>query len=197
VTLAAMPTAAQVIVTITLAAALAVVFGWIAAALRRRRASWLARTRARRALAGESAAEGLLEDAGFTIVDRQVRTTWRFYCDDDAVETELRCDLLVEHDGRLLVAEVKTGQAAPRLDTAATRRQLLEYQVAYGASGVVLVDAEVGELRVVDFPLPAPDDDEAVVDDDARRAGSAVLAPLLVGIGVGAALGHVVTQLML
>jgi hypothetical protein len=189
-----MPTAAQVIVTITLAAALAVVFGRIAAALRRRRASYLAKSRARRALAGETAAEELLEDAGYTIVDRQVRTLWRFYCDDDAVETELRCDLLVEHDGRLLVAEVKTGLAAPRLDTAATRRQLLEYQVAYGAAGVVLVDAELGELRVVDFPMPV-DDEADIVDgvDDDERAGSAVLAPLLVGIGVGAAL----TQLFL
>jgi hypothetical protein len=186
-----MPTAAQVIVTVTLAAALAVVFGWIAAALRRRRASFLARSRARRALAGETAAEELLEDAGYTIVDRQVRTTWRFYCDDDAVDTELRCDLLVEHDGRLLVAEVKTGQAAPRLDTAATRRQLLEYQVAYGAAGVVLVDAEVGDLRVIDFPLAVTDEYQEEVDDDAR-AGSAVLAPLLVGIGVGAALTQLV-----
>lgn len=186
-----MPTAAQVIVTVTLAAALAVVFGWIAAALRRRRASFLAKSRARRALAGETAAEELLEDAGYTIVDRQVRTTWRFYCDDDAVDTELRCDLLVEHDGRLLVAEVKTGQAAPRLDTAATRRQLLEYQVAYGAAGVVLVDAEVGELRVIDFPLAVADEVLESIDtlgDDDARAGSATLAPLLVGIGVGAAL---------
>jgi hypothetical protein len=189
-----MPTAAQVIVTVTLAAALAVVFGWIAAALRRRRASFLAKSRARRALAGETAAEELLEDAGYTIVDRQVRTTWRFYCDDDAVDTELRCDLLVEHDGRLLVAEVKTGQAAPRLDTAATRRQLLEYQVAYGAAGVVLVDAEVGDLRVIDFPLPVADPLEAIDagGEDPGRAGSAVLAPLLVGIGVGAALTQLV-----
>jgi hypothetical protein len=177
--------AATSLFTIGLAVALAIVFsvafGAIAGAWRRRAASWKARARAQRYLAGETAAEALLEDAGYVIVDRQVRTTWRFFCDDDPVDAELRCDLLVEHGGRLLVAEVKTGSAAPRLDTAATRRQLLEYQLAYGASGVVLVDAELASLSVVDFPMP-------VVEDEASRAGAVVLVPLLVGIGLGAAL---------
>jgi len=174
--------------TLALAVVLAVVFsvayGAIAAAWRRRAASWRARTRARRALAGETAAEALLEEAGYVVVDRQVRTTWRFFCDDDPVEADLRCDLLVELDGRLLVAEVKTGIAAPRLDTAATRRQLLEYQLAYGASGVVLVDAEAATLSVVDFPMP----ETREAPDAAPRAGATVLAPLLVGVALGATL---------
>ncbi len=59
----------------------------------------------------------------------------------------------------MLVAEVKTGERAPSLTTAATRRQLLEYAVAYGADGVLLVDPEAGAIREVDFALavaPAP-----------------------------------------
>ena len=166
--------------SVLLAIVLSIVYARVAASYRRRAASRRARARAQHALAGETAAEALLEGAGYVIVDRQARLTWRFFCDDDAVDAELRCDLLVERDGRRLVAEVKTGQAAPRLDTAATRRQLLEYQVAYGVDGVVLVDAETGALRRVDFPMPAVD----LVDDE--PAPRPALAPLLVGIAIGA-----------
>ena len=165
--------------TVLLAAALAAALWLVVQTWQRRAASRRARARARRALAGETAAEALLERAGYAIVDRQARTVWTFFCDDDPVEAELRCDLLVEHDGRLLVAEVKTGQLAPRLDTAATRRQLLEYQLAYGADGVVLVDAETGTVRVIDFPMPM------VVADEARHSGVPVLTALAIGTVVG------------
>ena len=49
------------------------------------------------------------------------------------------------------MAEVKTGTYAPRLETAATRRQLLEYGVAFDVDGVLLVDADVGEIRLVEL----------------------------------------------
>ncbi len=50
------------------------------------------------------------------------------------------------------MAEVKTGAAAPQLSTAATRRQLLEYRVAFDVDGVLLVDAEAGRVQRVVFP---------------------------------------------
>jgi hypothetical protein len=53
-----------------------------------------------------------------------------------------------------LVAEVKTGEVAPRLSTAATRRQLLEYRVAFDVDGVLLVCPERGTIQRVDFLLP-------------------------------------------
>ena len=168
--------------TTLLALLLAVALSAVAAAWRRRVASRRARARARRALAGESAAEAMLERTGYTIVDRQARTTWRFLCDGEPVEAELRCDLLVVDGDRLLVAEVKTGPVAPRLDTAATRRQLLEYQLAYGADGVVLVDAEAGTVRRVDFPMPT-----AMVETP-RRSPGRILAALALGAALGAAL---------
>lgn len=121
------------------------------------RGSWRARARAARAGAGEDAAEELLRDAGFTIVARQVRTWWTPIVDGEPCETELRADYLVEEDGVLLVAEVKTGEEAPRITTAATRRQLLEYAVAFalahGADGVLLVCPERGTIHRVEFPL--------------------------------------------
>jgi hypothetical protein len=95
----------------------------------------------------------LLRGAGFRIVARQARTRWVPVVDGEPHETELRADYLVEAGGELLVAEVKTGDEAPLLTTAATRRQLLEYHVAFAADGVLLVCPERGSIHRVEFPL--------------------------------------------
>jgi hypothetical protein len=118
------------------------------------RGSWRARRRAVRAVAGEDRAATLLRTAGFRIVARQARIWWAPIVDGEPCETELRADYLVEADGELLVAEVKTGDEAPRFSTAATRRQLLEYHVAFEADGVLLVCPEVGVIHRVTFPIP-------------------------------------------
>src|SRR5690349_15073624 len=60
---------------------------------------------------------------------------------------------LGEGKGELLVAEVKTGDEAPSVTTAATRRQLLEYHVAFGADGVLLVCPERKAIHRIVFPL--------------------------------------------
>ncbi len=100
----------------------------------------------------------LLRRAGFKIVARQARTWWTPLVDGEPHETEVRADYLVEAAGELLVAEVKTGDEAPQLSTAATRRQLLEYHVAFAADGVLLVCPELGAIHRVEFPLPTPRD---------------------------------------
>lgn len=130
----------------------AVVALWLAGKLRRWRGSMRARARAARAGAGEDAAALLLADAGFTIVERQARVLWAPLVDGEPLLMELRADYLVEADGQLLVAEVKTGEEAPSLETAATRRQLLEYHVAFAADGVLLVCPERGTIQRVVFP---------------------------------------------
>jgi hypothetical protein len=127
----------------------------LARILRGWRGSWRAQRRAARAGAGEDAAAHLLRRAGFTIVETQARTWWTPLVDGEPYEIELRADYLVEANGELLVAEVKTGDAAPRLSTAATRRQLLEYHVAFAADGVLLVCPERGTIHRVEFPLDA------------------------------------------
>jgi hypothetical protein len=73
-------------------------------------------------------------------------------CDGEPQAIELRADLLVSRAGRRFVAEVKTGASAPRLQTPATRRQLLEYSVAYDADGVLLVDIDAQRIHEVRFP---------------------------------------------
>jgi type II secretory pathway pseudopilin PulG len=120
--------------------------------LRQWRGSRRARRRAGRAVAGEDDAAGMLREAGYKIVARQARTWWTPLVDGEPYETEVRADYLVEADGELLVAEVKTGDEAPQLSTAATRRQLLEYHVAFEADGVLLVCPERGAIHRVDFP---------------------------------------------
>src|SRR5439155_8843737 len=91
--------------------------------------------------------------AGYRIVGTQVRVEWAPLVDGEPLATELRVDYLVERGGEQLVAEVKTGEEAPSLATAATRRQLLEYHVAYAADGVLLVCPERGTIQRIEFPL--------------------------------------------
>jgi hypothetical protein len=146
-------------VRIALAAALLLALVLAAALLslarrwRRWRASAQARSRGARAMDGERAAERLLGRLGFAIVDRQVCLEWVIDCDGEEHLVELRADLLVERGGRRYVAEVKTGVAAPLLTNPATRRQLLEYCVAYQVDSVLLVDVEMERVREVSFPL--------------------------------------------
>ena len=130
----------------------AVVALWLARLLRRWRGSLRAKRRAARAGAGEDAAALLLADAGFTIVERQARVVWAPLVDGEPIAMELRVDYLVERAGELLVAEVKTGDEAPSVETAATRRQLLEYHVAFAVDGVLLVSPERGTIQRVVFP---------------------------------------------
>lgn len=67
------------------------------------------------------------------------------------MEIELRADLLVRQGARRFVADVKTGAEAPKITTAATRRQLLEYRVAYAVDGVLLVDMASRRVHLVEF----------------------------------------------
>ena len=113
---------------------------------------WRMRARARRAAAGERAAEPLLRREGYRILERQARASLEYALDGAPVAVEVRADLLVERGGRRWVAEVKTGERAPRLSTRATRRQLLEYGHAFDAAGVLLVDPEAGKVSHVALP---------------------------------------------
>ncbi len=135
--------------------------------------SWRARRRAARAGAGEHDGAALLRRAGFRIVATQPRTWWAPLIDGEPHETELRADYLVEARGELLVAEVKTGDQAPRLATAATRRQLLEYHVAFAVDGVLLVCPERGSIHRIEFPLAkiawARNHEKSAGRRDARR----------------------------
>lgn len=118
--------------------------GWLRALPARRVA--FARSRGAR---GEALAERILEAHGYTIVERQLSARYALEVDGAAETFLVRADFVVERSGRRFVAEAKAGAFAPRLETAATRRQILEYSCAFDVEGVVLVDAESARVRVV------------------------------------------------
>jgi hypothetical protein len=118
-----------------------------------RAASAIATVRSERAMAGEVDAEALLSTHGYQVLVRQPRAIWSPRVDGVAVPCDLRADLLVkdEDNDEILIAEVKTGDMAPLLSTAATRRQLLEYQMAFGVAAILLVCPETASVARVDF----------------------------------------------
>jgi len=96
----------------------------------------------------------LLARQGFEVEAAQVTHGYELWCDGESHAVQVRADYLVHQAGRRYLAEVKTGSEAPRLTSAATRRQLLEYAHAYDVDGVLLVDMEEGRVRRVAFPSP-------------------------------------------
>jgi hypothetical protein len=146
--------------------------------------TWTIRARARRAVEGEQRAEPMLRDAGYEVLERQARVVWTVYADGEPLEVALRADLLVARGGRRYVAEVKTGKLAPRLDHAPTRRQLLEYRVAFGVDGVLLVDADAGRVTLVELGVDEARGGEPTGALGAPPWGFAVIAGVL-GVVVG------------
>ena len=129
-------------------------FAWWWETLRGSRRS---KARLRVAAKGESDAEALLADAGYEILDRQVRRVWSLEIDGELIDVICRADLLVARAGREFIAEVKTGNFAPDPSRPATRRQLLEYQIVFPVDGVLLVDMVARRIHTVHFPALGPD----------------------------------------
>jgi hypothetical protein len=133
-----------------------------------------------RAVRGEERAGAWLEDLGYAILGAQVVAEHPVQVDDRTVTITLRADYLVERDGARYVVEVKTGALAPRIETSATRRQMLEYRIAFDVDGVLLVDAETGKVHEVRFPsldrLAAPPRSWGLVGFVLAAAVAAVLA---------------------
>ena len=114
--------------------------------------AWRVRRRALRAVRGERDAARLLRAHGYTILEAQATATLPVRIDGETFVAGVRADYIVSKRGARYVAEVKTGELAPSLATAATRRQLLEYEIAFAVDGVLLVDAERERVLAVVFP---------------------------------------------
>ena len=122
---------------------------------------WARRARMRRrfvrAAEGEVEAAALLESRGFLIEGSQVTGTYTLNVDESPFEVQVRADYIVSRGDARFVAEVKTGRLAPKIETAATRRQLLEYAHAFEVDGVLLVDADARTVRHVAFARSTPE----------------------------------------
>ena len=101
----------------------------------------------------EKKAEKLLKRNGFQIVDRQqsrplvIRTGNTFH------RYWIRIDFLVKKNGRTYVVEVKSGHKN-KITKRETRRQLLEYFLAYKPHGIILFDMETKKFSEIKFLLP-------------------------------------------
>lgn len=166
----------EILAAAVVAAVVVAVVQSVRLALRR----WLPARRLRlareRGAEGEVRAEALLRRMGYAIVARQAARSYGVSIDGQPLSVDLRADFVVERGRRRFVAEVKTGRLAPRLETSATRRQLLEYRVAFDVAGVLLVDADAGRVHAVEFPLPVT-----------RRASAGRLRWILLGVAIGLA----------
>lgn len=115
---------------------------------------WLRKRRSRVAARGEKRAEALLKTKGYVVLDRQVRTRCSLCVDREAIEFDLVADLLVQSDGKVFVAEVKTG-AGRTIRHSGTRRQLLEYALSFDVDGVLLVDPTRSTVQRIEFHFQA------------------------------------------
>lgn len=153
---------------------------WLRRAWRRYQRGALARQlrqRQRCAKRAEADAAGVLRAHGYQVLSDQFKHHWTIQVDGHPHQVELRADYLVARGRQRFIAEVKTGMSAPSVATASTRRQLLEYRVAYPVDGILLVDMEEVVIRRVDFG-----------DDVEQRHGTRGWIWFVLGAGAGGAL---------
>jgi Holliday junction resolvase-like predicted endonuclease len=101
---------------------------------------------------GERQAVALLESHGYRVIEAQLRGHWWIEVDGEEQRVEVIADLLVERDGHRWIAEVKTGDLATDPTRPATRRQLLEYLLAFEPDGLLLVDMDRESICEIGFP---------------------------------------------
>jgi hypothetical protein len=146
----------------------------------RRWAAWKLRRRMARARRLEADAAELLVAAGYDVLDRQVAGVLPMRVDGAEQAAPLRADYIARRGRRRFVVEVKSGVRAPDPGDRATRRQLLEYAVAWRAHGTLLVNAEAGAVQEIEFP-----------DLRTRGTATAVAAAFVLGTLVGAGLAAI------
>lgn len=114
---------------------------------------WYRRSRiAKRALGAERVALSLLRSRGYVVVNTQVRHVWPVQHGALHFDINLRADALVRRGSRRFIAEIKSTPLVADLKHGPTRRQLLEYAIAYGTDGVLLVDMHTSQIDEVMFP---------------------------------------------
>lgn len=142
---------------------LAGVLGFLAAAFVALLTLWVRRRyvrsrllrRFRRARVAEDKAVQFLDESGYRVIAQQVPIRYSLWVDGRETEVDLKLDYVVERNGQRYVAEVKSGEVAPSLAHAPTRRQLIEYGLATQTTDVLLVDPDRRSIAVVSIPRGA------------------------------------------
>lgn len=101
----------------------------------------------------EKKAEMLLKRNGFQIIDRQQSKPLIIKAGSVPHRYLIRIDFLVKKNGRTYVVEVKSG-SKNKITKRETRRQLLEYFLAYQPYGIILFDMDTKKFSEIRFLLP-------------------------------------------
>lgn len=95
----------------------------------------------------------LLYRHGYQVLDIQKDAFYTLYVDNKPFKACVKADVIVKKANKTYVAEVKSGKKAPSPTLPATRRQLLEYFMAYKPDGLLLVDMEKEKIRKIEYPI--------------------------------------------
>lgn len=136
---------------------------------------WRRRRRFARGAAAEVEAVELAKRHGYRVLATQVAGTATIIVDGERLESPLRADLLLSKWGRRYLGEVKSGRRAPDPKDRSTRRQLLEYSLAFDVHGLLLFDMSARVIRRVEFERRV-----------GRRSGLGLLFGILLGLALGA-----------
>jgi len=117
--------------------------------------NWLRAKRLRKRFSksrqAEKEAEKILRKNGYTVIDAQKSKPLLITIGDKIHRYLVRIDYLVRKGGKAFVVEVKSGEKIPYITNRETRRQMLEYYLAYQPCGILLLNMKNKSISEVKF----------------------------------------------
>ena len=117
--------------------------------------NWLRTKRLRKRFSksrqAEKEAEKILKRNGYAIIDAQKSKPLLVTIGDKIHRYLVRIDYLARKKGKIYVVEVKSGEKIPYITNRETRRQMLEYYLAYQPSGILLLNMKNKSISEVKF----------------------------------------------
>jgi len=117
--------------------------------------NWLRAKRLRKRFSksrqAEKEAEKILRKNGYVIIDAQKSKPLLITIGDKIHRYLVRIDYLARKRGKVYVVEVKSGEKIPYITNRETRRQMLEYYLAYQPCGILLLNMKNKSISEVKF----------------------------------------------
>ena len=117
--------------------------------------NWLRAKRLRKRFSksrqAEKEAEKILRKNGYAIIDAQKSKPLLITIGDKIHRYLVRIDYLARKGGKIFVVEVKSGEKIPYITNRETRRQMLEYYLAYQPCGILLLNMKNKSISEVKF----------------------------------------------
>lgn len=157
----------------------AILFYWV----HKKFSGYLFVRRMRKAKKAEKKAQSFLENEGYEVIDYQQPAKMITYVDGQPNEHRIQADYIAKKDRKKYVVEVKTGESAPRISQAKTRRQLLEYYFCYDSDGILLVNMDDKTIKEISFDL-----------ERSKRILSPIKMGYLISLLLGGILGYIIVS---